>query len=367
MTRKSVVVVVLAAVVLAGCAGPQSTGTPTADTPTEDANSIDVDEIPGITNGSLTDAAALAEANGETLAETGGRLKIFQSTGQAETEFLFTIGSGGSYSLVTDRTATNGQSNIIEYWSNESGTYVRSQTDSETRYRALEREPGVLDSFNSTLEAYLAAGSFTVGNETNGGTAVVLTADEFGSLDAGGPLSEAESLSGRLVVSQAGQIQNLTITGQQNGQAVRFQYELMQPLIERASKPGWVSEMPASATLHPELNIDVENDSTLVIENQGGDPVPANATLTISTDSKSGSATFDSALAVDDTRYAYFSAASGKLTLSSEKPTASDAASVTSPLSATVTAGDGVTLHSVSMGWGSASANASSDGSSGEA
>jgi hypothetical protein len=192
----------------------------------------------------------------------------------------------------------------------------------------------------------------------------VLTADEFTAPDDGGVLSDASSLSGRLVLSQSGQVQNLTITGQADGETVAFRYELLQPVIERASKPAWVGEVPASAKLHPDLTIDVRNSSYLVIENQGGDPVPRNATIAVETNGTNGTATFDTALGVGETRYAYFQTSGGTLALSADRPTADMAASVESPLSVRVTAGDSVTLYSASMGWGTASADAES-GSSG--
>ena len=366
MTRRSIVLVVLATVVLAGCAGTQGTGTPTAETPTEDASGVESEEIPGVSNESLTNATALVQANGETLVETGARLKVVQTEAATNTESVFTIGSTGSYTLTTTRSASNGQSGTIDYWSNETATYVRTQMNGETQYRSIDRQPGTLDSFNRTLETYLAAGTFTVSNESTDPTTVVLTAEEFTVPDDSGLLGDASSLSGRLVLSQSGQVQNLTITGQQNGESVALRYELLQPVIERATKPAWVSEVPASAKLNPDLTIDVRNSSFLVIENQGGDPVPRNATIAVETNGTSGTATFETALEGGETRYAYFQTSDGTLTLSADQPTADMAASVDSPLSVRVTTSDDVSLYSASMGWASASADAES-GSSGTA
>jgi hypothetical protein len=161
-------------------------------------------------------------------------------------------------------------------------------------------------------------------------------------------------------------VQNLTVTGQENGESVAFRYELRQPVIERATMPAWVGDVPQSAKLHPDLTVDIENSSYLVVENEGGDPVPRNATIAVETNGTSGTATFETSLDVGETRYAYFQTSDGTLTLSADQPTADMAASVDSPLSVRVTAGDNVTLYSASMGWASASADAES-GSSGTA
>lgn len=364
MTRKSVVLVVLATVVLAGCAGTNGTGTPTPESPSEDGSSVDVEEIPGVTNGTVTNATALVEANGATLVETGGRVSASQSTVERTSEILYTIGSGGSYSFTTTRSEPSGDSLTVDYWSNETATYVRSQTEEGTRYRVIERAPSVLDQFNSSLETYLAAGTFTVTNESTDPTTVVLTADEFTVPDDDRLFGDATSLNGRLVLSQAGQVQNFTLTGQVDGETVSFRYELRQPIIERASQPGWVSEVPESASLQPELTVDVRNSSYLVVENSGGDRVPENATLQLGMNETSRTVAFDAALEPGDARYAYIAASDGTLQLSADQPASDATASLTSPVSLSITTDDGVSLYSGSFGWESAGVDAGTEGES---
>jgi hypothetical protein len=362
MRHRSLVLLALAAVVVAGCIGPTGTATPT-ETPTRDASGIDVEEIPGVSDGRLTNATALTAANGATIVETGGRISITQPSGD-DADAVLTVGSDGSYALSSTRSVSSGTV-TVDYWGNESATYLRTQSNDQTRYRLVERSPDVLDSFNASLEAYLAAGSFSVANESSDPTTVVLTADEFDTIDDS-LLSHASSLSGRLVLTQAGQVQNLTITGQVDDRSVTFRYELQQPIIERATQPAWLSEFPANADLRPELSVDVENGSYLLIENTGGDPVPRNATLAVEANNTDDTTTFASALAVGETRYAYFDA-DGSLHLSETPPDSARATSIDSPVSVSIATADGVELFSGGMAWesSSASADAGSDSSGG--
>ena len=340
-------------------------GTPTPDTPAEDTGGIDVADIPGVSNGTLTDAAALADANGATLAETGGRVGVTQTGSGIDTDSVLTVGSGGAFELSTTASGDTAQSGSIDYYANDTATYIRMESDGETRYRVVEEAVKPLDRFNSTLETYLAAGTFTVTNETS--TTAVLTATEFGAVDDGGFLGEASSLRGHLVLSQSGQVQNLTITGEQDGDSVRFVYDLRQPLIERATAPGWVSDVPESAALQPELSVDVENNSYLTIDHTGGDAVPANATLSLSANGTSGTVAFDTALESGQTRYAYFTASDGSLVISAEQPSSEATASLDSPASVSIVTDDNVTLHSGSMAWSSSSASADTSGGASDA
>lgn len=346
MIRRTIVLAVIASVMLAGCAGLSDTG---ADTPTDDGNGVQIDEIPGVSNSTVTDATALAEANGATIVETGGRIQVVRTASEGETESLLTVGSGGAFTLSASSSATTEGPAALDYYSNETATYAKIQSDGETRYRVVERNPEPLGQFNSSLETYLAAGSFTATNESTDPTTVVFTADEFEPMDDNELFGDVSSLSGRLVLSQSGQVQNLTITGQE----ASFSYELRQPIIERAAAPAWLGEIPPGASLHPELTIDVENDSHLRIEHTGGDAVPANATLEFSDNNTSGTATFDSPLNAS-TRYAYFAANDGSLVLTADKPAANETASLDSPASVTIST-DNVTLYSASMGWDSES------------
>jgi hypothetical protein len=363
MTRKTVLLVVLVSVVLAGCTASQTGGTPTPETPGEQAESIDIDDLPGVSDGQLTNATTLAQANGAAVVADGARLALVENSQQMATEGTLTVGTDGSYVLALTRSVGENRSGTIDYWGNASTLYVRSQVGGQTQYRTAEQGLPVLENFNTSLAQYLTAGNFTVvnGSATNG--TVTLSADTF-DVPADGPLSSSESLQGHLVVDQAGQIHNLTVSGEAGGETIVYQYELVESGVERAEKPEWVGEIPETAVLEPQLSIDVENSAVLSVENTGGDRVPQNSVLSLTTNGTTYTATFETALDSEETRYAYLTP-DGSLVLADEEPTADERVDLTSPVSITITTEEGYTLHSSAMGWGSASASA--DGSQGAA
>jgi len=360
MTQRLILIVIVASVVLAGCAGLQGT-----DTPTDDATEVEIDQIPGVSNGTLTDAESLVAVNSDALADTGGEISVVYDGPDVNSESILTVGADGTSHRSTTVSDGPDQSGTLDTYSNETATYVRMQSDGETRYRVVDPEGEAFDRVNASLTAYLAAGEFTVSNDATDPTTAVFTADSFSGLDDSGFLDDANSVSARLVVNQSGQIQNLTVTGEQRSETVTFTYELRQSTVERAVAPRWVGEIPPAAALQPELSVDVENDSYFRIEHTGGDAVPQNATLEVATDNASGTVTFGSALEAGETRYAYVSAGNGSLVLTDEPPAADTARTLTSPASIEIRVGE-TTLHSGSMAWGSESASeGTTSGSSG--
>ena len=362
MTHRLLVLVVISSVLLAGCTGLQGTETPTAETPTATTptaspDGSETDTIAGISNGTLTNASALVAANGATVVENGARISIEQTRPEMDRDSMLTVGADGASELSTISTAGSGQSETSDYYNNDSATYLRLQSDNETRYRIVEQGYNPLDGFNSSLETVLAGGTFTVANGSTDSETVVLTAEEFRPAENSGFLSDTTALNGRLVLDRNNQIQNLTITGQQDGRTVAYTYELRQSPVDHASAPAWIADVPPSASLQPELSTTVENDSYLRIENEGSDPVPRNATLSFSANNTAGTVTFASALESGDSRYAYFAAGDGALILTAEQPSSEVTAPIESPASITISTDDGVTLLSVGMGWGSESSS----------
>jgi len=342
---------------LSGCAGIQGVGTPTGETPNADQTDVVPDSIPGVANTTLTNTTALLEANEARIAQTGAHSRITQTDSDRQTESLLTVGTDGTAKLSTRRGSSGNQSETIDYYTNKTGTYVRSQSNGETSYRVIDQEYRPLDRFSSSLETILAAGTFTVSSESINSSTVVLTADEFSTVDHDGFFSETRSLDGRLVLDQHGQVQNLTITGQRGDQLVSYNYELRQPAVDHASAPAWIADVPPSAYLHPELSMTVENDSYLRIQHDRGDAVPRNASLAFSANNTNGTVLFDSAFESGETRYAYFAASDGSLRLTTEQPLSNETTAIHSPASITITSTDGVTLHAVGMGWGSESSS----------
>jgi len=362
MVRKPVVAAVVVSVVLAGCTGTPFAGTPTPETPADETTRLDVAEIPGIANGTITDAAALAGANGAAVVDDGARLRVSRTLADAPapTRYTYARGADGSFRITT---TTTDRPTTLTYYSNDTATYVRTQRGDETRYQRTTRSPRPLGALNDSVEAYLDAGAFSVVAESVGDETVTLTAERFGSLPDTVPLSGADSLSGRVVVTETGQLRNLTVTGDRDGERVAFRYDLAESGIDHVGPPAWMADFPATAGLQANVSVDVVDGSYVTIAHTGGDTVPAEATFTVSMDEESATATLQRPLEAGDTRYAYVTDHGG-LTVTATPPAASERAPLESPLSVTLVTADGVTVTSAGIAWSSASASGETTSSS---
>lgn len=370
MRRQTLVLVALTAVALAGClAGP---GTGPGESGPADGNEsapISSESVPGVTNGSLDNATELALANEERLTAAGGVVRVNQSTASGYVGYRLDVGTGfATYGLAGTRQAGDDRTQDIALWANESTQISRTTADGEHSYRASDRRDDSFDGLE-TVERYLAAGDFTVANESNDGT-IVLEASEYApSADRRGPFTDVTSFSGRLVVDESGLIHNLTATVTSEEESLAYRYELLRTGVDRVSRPDWLEDVPPGALVQPELTVDVEDSAYLTVRNEGGDPVPRDTVLSLTTDGATHEVTFQTALEPGETRYAYVDADDETLKLAADRPTADAVDPISSPISLTVTTDGGATLYSGGMAWdsGSASENATeSGGSAGE-
>lgn len=357
-------------VVLAGCLGgpadPSAGETPTGTPSSASGESTDVSgaDVPGVSNGSLANATALAGANEAALAETGAELETTRAEGGEEISFDLRLGPEFSTYELSGTYPAGGQLVRVDVWTNETRRFVRMAGAEDVQYRVLRREDG-LPSGLAPIESFLASGRFVVRNESTGDGTVVLTATESPPRATGGPAREFSSFDGRLVVDESGRIHDLTVSAVDEGRPVTYRYELRQAGHGRVPKPDWFQDVPESATLRPDLAVDVENDSYLAVRHRGGDAVPAGSTLAVTANETAGNATFGTELDSGETRYAYFHASDGTLRIAADRPDGDVVDPVTSPVSVSLATDDGVTLFSASMGWGSESASASEGGGSG--
>ncbi|WP_246989427.1 hypothetical protein [Halorientalis marina] len=393
MTRRALVLVLLAAVVLAGCMGGLGTETdpsteatdsngtatvssettrgvsdgssPTEPTDGNETATVSSESIPGVSDGTLTNATALARANEASLTETGGAVRIRRQSSAEQSTFDLVVGAGlTTYQLTGSRSASDDAVDF-DLWSNDTTRVIRTRADGEYNYRTNDRRDDRL-SVLSGVEEYLAAGNFTVANESTGNGTVVLTADTFVTpADSYGPLTDVGSLDGRLVVSESGLIRSFTVAAATERETGSYSYTLLRTGVDRVDKPDWFDDVPAGATLQMQLDVNVENSSYLVVRNGGGDHVPSNTTISVTSNNTTTTATLDTSLMAGDTRYAYIDAATGTLQVTADRPTAGTVDSVTSPISVSLTTEDGASLYSAGMAWSSESAAASGNGSSG--
>jgi len=294
MTRKSLALLVLLSVTIAGCSGVQSPGTPTAE-PTD----VSPDEIPGVSNETLTNATALVAANGAGIAAEGATIRVTQTAPDGERRLDLTMAADGTAEFSRTMSA-DGNESTAAYYINDTATYVRANMDGETSYRVIERPLRPFEGVNSSLESVLTAGNFTVANASTESATVVLTADEF-SLPPD-VLGDATPQDARLVVTQDGRIQNLTLSGERDGEAVTYTYEQRQAAVDHAAAPDWLADVPPTADLQADLSTDIVNDSALRIDHEGGDTVPRNTTLRFTANDTAGTVTFDAPLEAGDTR-----------------------------------------------------------------
>lgn len=350
MERHIVLLALVPVLLLAGCLGGLS-----AETGPSDSTDVSPEEVPGITNGTLSNASALLEANQNTVTTDGAILQINQSADEMNIDARFVIGAGFStHSLSASGTLRDNQSTSIDQWSNETTQFVRTSSDEETNYRVLDGHEKQLTIFSSVQE-FLSTGDFAVANETARDGLVVLTADS--ASETATSIADPGRFEGRLVVSESGQIHNFSVTLTRAGERVSFSYELRQAGVESVPKPDWVDDVPPGATVQAQLSIDVKNDSYLTLKHTEGDVVPSATTVRVESNGTTDTVSLDSSLTAGDTRYVYFDASAQELRVSTDRPEKDIVSPVTSPVSVQITTEGGAILHSGSMAWDSTSAS----------
>jgi hypothetical protein len=358
MTGQFRVAVLIGLIALAGC-----TGGPWA---TETTDHPDDGELPpGVTDGQVTNASALLEANEAALREAGFAANVSHAADSDEPARYEIVATAGftQYALDGDQPGSSG-SVEMHLWTNESHRVSMYESGGETRYQATERGTEPFSGLEM-IEHAIRAGNFTVANETTANGYTVLTAEEFAPNTNGAQrFPDAEAFDARGVVDDAGRIHEFTVTiDRAASNAEAYTFELRETGVDSIDRPAWLEEVPPGAFISPQVSIDVQNESVLTVENTGTDAVPANATLELSMNDTTYRAVFDQPLESGDKRYAALAATDDTLQFHTEGPTDSEVQSLSSPISVTIATENGVTLHSSGMGWDSASA--SEPGSSG--
>lgn len=371
MTRLTLVVVLTLAVGLAGCLGGPINGTTPEPSSTTDSTPVGgesptgaVDTIPGVDDGRLTNATALFAAHEQALVDRGFAANVSRSVNGSETmRFQITASPGLSTYLLSGELVA-GESGSMELWANESTRFVRQQSDGEVSYRTVARHD---DSLNLVKRPgdYLRVGNFTVADEAGPAGRIVLTADGYVPPESGhGPFQDVSSFEGRAVIDAEGRIHRMELTADTDRGTVAYEFDLSRTGVAQVDRPTWVGEMPASATLNPQLSISVVDETALAVRNRDGDAVPADATLTVTSNGTIYQAPFEERLPAGEVRYAIISSADGQFHLVDERAAVDDAVALSSPISVTVVTADGVTLHSSGMAWESSSGSESDDGGS---
>jgi hypothetical protein len=346
--QHKVVLALVSALVLAGCAGGLG-----AETGPSDSADVSPEQVPGVTNGTLSNASALVEANRNAVTTDGAILQVNQSSPQGTIDTRFVVGANlSTYTTSGTGSLSDGQFTTIDQWSNETTRFVRTSSDEKTNYRVLDGHNNRL-TILSSVSRFLSAGDFEGANEPSDNGSVVLTADSVS--EASTSAGDVESFDGRLVVTESGQIQDLSVTVTRDGETVTYTYELRQAGVDSVPKPDWVDDVPPGATVQAQLSVDVENDSYLSLTHSGGDVVPSATTVRVESNGTTDTVSLESSLSAGDTRYVYFDASSQELRVTADRPDQRTVSPVTSPVSVQIVTEGGAVLHTAGMAWESAS------------
>lgn len=360
MTDRSLVVLLAVSLALAGCTAAPTTS-PEGNDPGESAMG---GTPPGVTDGELTNASALMDAHETSLNESGFAATVTHSLNGSEVASYDVVATAGLGQYALSGTQTGGGSTVeVGLWANETHRLVRYQSGGEARYHAAQRGA---DSFNPITQAgpYIRVGNFSVNGTTDDGY-TVLTSDELApNATDDYRFEDATAVSGRAVVDETGRVHELTVTVEQPHGSETYSFELQRTNVTSVDRPAWLDDVPSGAFLSPELTVDVEDESMLSIRNEGGDAVPAKATLTLTMNDETYRATFEEPLEPGEVRYAAIAADDGTLQLTAEHPAANEIESLTSPISVSIETEGGVSLYSAGMGWDSSSASDETSGGS---
>lgn len=359
MRRHVPTLAVALTLLLAGCLS--GAGSPGVGTATSEGPAVTPGQPPGVSDGRLTNASALAAANADRLGESGFVAVTNRSFGGGETfdHRVVAAPEASTYALRGSRTVGESSSGV-RIWGNESVGVVRLGDGPGASYRTRPRGYDVVGDL-VRLDQYLRAGEYTVANETDDGK-TVLVADTYAPVDGHGPFAEASPFHSRLVTDGSGLVHELHLTATTPNGEISVSYSLERLGTERVDRPAWIADVPSDVFLHPELRTDVVNGSYLEVSNAGDDPLPAGSVVSVTTNGTTYEATVESALESGDRRYAYVTDDGTSLALSADRPEDGAMTPLTSPVSITISTESGTTVHSGGIGWGTATASESGGG-----
>lgn len=260
--------------VVAGCGSPGGSGTqtgtatdaPTATETTATATAAGNDSAasaPGVANGELTDAGALATAHRRALVNAGFETRLTVNA----TERIPTSGNGTSVvetstlqQVVSERGArpyryrlrTRQLGSRFDAWANDSLQVTRAMRgESVVRYQFGDPQSPASVTGSSLLRSYLSLGTYTVVDRTTReGTAfVTLRADELATEETDGLFvsgsKNVSNYSSTVVVDGEGRIHSLDVRANYtiDGQAgsVDVSYRLVRLGDVRVERPDWVT------------------------------------------------------------------------------------------------------------------------------
>jgi len=189
------------------------------------------------TRGFLTETTVTSRANGSVVVASGQQVRATSNLTRV---------------LVEQHRSAAGRENVTaDVYVNETTTLVRFVVGGNESYQVRERvqSQSVPPISRATLTVFgESAGNFTVENVTgtDAQRRITITTTVGGANETSGPQTDVT-----MIVDEQGVIHSLSlVSGQQgSGQVVETNYELQQLGVETIQPPGWLSEVPANATV----------------------------------------------------------------------------------------------------------------------
>lgn len=367
MVRTAFVLLALA-VVLAGCPGAPTTGSPTAtDTPSSTATATPTatptpsspigDLAPGVTADGIADVAALLSAHESTLLADGATLALAvtrtEPGGTVSQRSNQTLSLGpGARPVTVNGTGLGPDGPLrVDAWLTDDSSLYRFRDGNSTDYR-------VLDPLSDTtrlvwagnVDTYLraAAGNFTMASTgIEDGTRV--TTLRAGLALVNGSADPDTEMT--MTVTGDGVIRSFDLTQTQpDGDEYGIRYRVLEVGVTPA-EPAWVASVPAGAFLDVDLDVAVTDDALVTVTNDGPDAVPANATVTVAAGGTSYDATLTDPLEPGETRWLWVDDGTGTLTVADDRPASPSARALGGQATVVVRTADGTTLVTADLAW----------------
>ncbi|WP_254537271.1 DUF7537 family lipoprotein [Halomarina litorea] len=269
MRALSVVAVALLLVV-AGCGSPGGSGTPTgtADSPTASpasttGNDSGAASLPGVTDGQLTDPAALADAHEAALLNDSFETRLVVNA----TERVPTSSNGSAVvntSTLQQVVAEEGGrpyqyrlqnrklGSQFDVWANDSVEVTRAmQGGTVFQYKFGQPQSTASVTGANVVRSYLSLGNYTVTNTTtrDGATLVTLSADELAADERDGLFvrrsENVSNYSSTVVVDGEGRVRSLDVRAEYTvdgkAGAVDVSYRLVRVGGVETQRPDWVA------------------------------------------------------------------------------------------------------------------------------
>ncbi len=243
-------------VVLSGCSALDPGGTDATPTATPPADT----DVPGVTDGELTNASALVDAHVAALPETGfetnqdvNGTQVVRGEVRPSARRVRTLVESGAAEY-RYRVLNREAGSRFDFWGNRTMQVVRSQYGGETRAVQVTNRTATVSALAraTLLETYLGASAFSVAGQSteNGTTYVTLTADATTDPEAVSPTNatDVRNYDAEAVVDERGRVHSLTVTadythrGEAHSLSVVYQLTRLEVGDGDVTKPSWARE-----------------------------------------------------------------------------------------------------------------------------